>query len=78
MHYTGLTVRRGIKRHEVNTMNIKELLFDLQTTVDSLKDTIELIKAGASKNDSAQYLRIDANLLRHVIDCLDNGGYDND
>lgn len=59
-------------------MNIKELLFDLQTTVDSLKDTIELIKAGTSKNIAAQYLRIDANLLRHVIDCLDNGGYDND
>ncbi len=59
-------------------MNIKELLFDLQLTVDSLKGTIELIKAGASKNNAAQYLRLDANLLRHVIDCLNNGGYDND
>ena len=59
-------------------MNIKELLFDLQTTVDSLNDTIELIKAGSSKNSVAEYLRVDANLLRHVIICLDNGGYDND
>ncbi len=59
-------------------MNIKELLFDLEITVDSLKCTIELIKAGASKNDAAQYLRVDANILRNVIVCLDNGGYDND
>lgn len=59
-------------------MNIKKLLFDLEHTVDILKGTIDLIKAGASKNAAAQYLRIDANLLRHVIDCLDNGGYDND
>ena len=56
----------------------KELLFDIQTVIDSLKDTKALIMLNASKNAIIEYLTVDANLLKHIIICLQDGGYDND
>ena len=56
----------------------KELLFDIQTVIDSLNETKALISCNASKNETIEYLTVDANLLKHIIKCLQNGGYDND
>ena len=56
----------------------KELLFDIQTVIDSLKDTKALIMLNASKNAIIEYLTVDANLIKHIIICLHDGGYDND
>ena len=56
----------------------KELLFDIQTVIDSLKDTKALIMLNASKNAIIEYLTVDANLLKHIIICVQDGGYDND
>ena len=56
----------------------KELLFDIQTVIDSLKDTKALIMLNASKNAISEYLAVDANLIKHIIICLHDGGYDND
>ena len=56
----------------------KELLFDIQTVIDSLKDTKELIMLNASKNAIIEYLTVDANLLKHIIICAQDGGYGND
>ena len=56
----------------------KELLFDIQTVIDSLKDTKALIMLNASKNAIIEYLTVDANLLKHIIICLQDGGYDHD
>ena len=62
----------------MNNKQNKELLFDIQTVIDSLKDTKALIMHNASKNATIEYLTVDANLLKHIIICLHNGGYDND
>lgn len=59
-------------------MNIKELLFDLQLTVDSLKDTINFIKTGATIEEIENCLHCDGDMLNHIRECLHNGGYDND
>lgn len=59
-------------------MNTKALLSDLQLTVDTLKEAIELIKDGLSKDSAVQFLHGNSNLLRSIIYCLDHGGYDND
>ena len=56
----------------------KELLFDIQTVIDSLKDTKALIMLNASKNAIIEYLTVDANLIKHIIICLHDGGYGND
>ena len=56
----------------------KELLFDIQTVIDSLKDTKALIMLNASKNAIIEYLTVDANLIKHIIICLQDGGHDND
>ena len=56
----------------------KELLFDIQTVIDSLKDTKALIMLNASKNAIIEYLTVDANLLKHIIICLQDGGYSHD
>ena len=59
-------------------MKNKELLFDIQTVIDSLKETKALIMLNASKNAIIEYLTVDANLIKHIIICLHDGGYDND
>ena len=62
----------------MNNEQNKELLFDIQTVIDSLKDTKALIMHNASKNATIEYLNVDANLLKHIIICLQDGEYDND
>ena len=55
-----------------------ELLFDIQTLINSLRDTKTLIMHNVSKNTAIKCLTVDANLLKHIIICLQDGGYDND
>ena len=62
----------------MNNEQNKELLFDIQTVIDSLKETKALIMQNASKNATIEYLTVDANLLKHIIICLQDGGYDHD
>ena len=62
----------------MNNEQNKELLFDIQTVINSLRNTKALIMHNASKNASIEYLTFDANLLKHIIICLQDGGYDND
>ena len=60
------------------TMNYSDLLNDLRLLIDSLNDTINFIKTGATKEDIETCLHCDGDALNHIRVCLHNGGYDND
>ena len=62
----------------MNNEQNKELLFDLQTVIDSLNNTINFIKTGATKEDIETCLHCDGDALNHIRVCLHNGGYGND
>ena len=62
----------------MNSEQNNELIFDIQTVIDNLNDTINFIKTGATKEDIETCLHCDGDALNHIRVCLHNGGYDND
>ena len=65
---------------KLTTTGRRELLNDIQMAIACLNDTFVLVNQEQvyKANHKATLIEHDANILRAIIECLQDGGYSND